>query len=161
MATVNSKNSIFYKVTSHISVPASVAGTGTFASAAGSIDVVGSGSLFKTEIKRGDWLIDIANDEVRQVENVDTNTTLTLVQGFSNAQTTTAVVSVVQSRAKKIGLIADNAAVTIDGQTMPANIEISWDKSSEDMTSAHSPNSFIDPVIVNATGHNLYVTITE
>lgn len=158
MATVtNKKNSVYYQIdNTKAVVPASSTKTGTIVSS--DILVTGTNTLFLSEVKPGDWLADIVtNNEVRRVQKVFDNTTLSIDSAFTAALVGAAVV-VVRSRAKQVSLgNAGGADGTLDGVVMEAGETVTYPKSNKNPDGS----DFIDPIIVDATGTRVKVSITK
>lgn len=158
----NTKNTKYYIINNTAdTVPASTQGTGTVVAGAGDKGMVGTGTLFTTELQKGDWIADITHNEVRRIIGILNNTDLQIEQGFTNAQSGS-FYFVKSSRARAITVACDNVAVTIDGAAMFAtgsNGAVTFDKSSIGSPGSHSPTDFIDPIIVGASGHNAYITL--
>jgi len=156
MATSNRKNSIYYSITSKVTVPATATKTGTITTKGK--NVVGTGTKFNSEIKKGDWIADlVTNNELRIVTDVRDNLFLTIDSAFS-ADIGGATLTVVRSRAKQISLAnAGGATATIDGTTMAVGESVTYPKSNKNPDG----KDFIDPLLVNATGTTVKVQIQK
>jgi hypothetical protein len=93
-------------------LPRSQTLTGTITAGAGSKELVGTSTLFTSELRRGDWIFDTANTAIRQVERIDSDTVLWLKEGFADAQSGDTMKRVV-TNARQISGAADGGDVTI------------------------------------------------
>lgn len=142
-----SKNSIFYQLTTHDVVPASSTKTGTIKTAG--INVTGTGTLFLSEVKPYDWIVDITNDEARKVMTRRDDLFLTIDFPFTADFAAGTTLKVVRSRAKSVSIAnVGGASATIDGSAFVQGETLTFTKSNK------NPNGsdFIDPIFVNATG---------
>lgn len=108
-------------------LPLARALTGTFSSA-GTV-VIGTGTLFTTEIVEGDWLFSTTTNELRRVEGVSTDTTLRLEQAFSVDQTTQATKTCRALYFTIILTVSGGTSVTINGATYKSEEIISYNAS--------------------------------
>lgn len=69
----------------HDTFPVSSALTGTITKANNGELIVGSGTLFSTELQTGEWLFIAAIDEVRQIRSISSDTELYLYRAFTGA----------------------------------------------------------------------------
>lgn len=151
-----SKNSIYYPVTSHTVVPAPTTMTGTIKTKG--TNVTGVGTLFLSEVKPGDWIVHIAQDEVRKIVTRRDDLFLAIDSPFSSDMTLSTAFQVVRSRVKQMSLANSGAGdATIDGNPFMSGETVSFSKSGK------NPNGsdFIDPVIVDATGTTVKVEILK
>ncbi|HQW96435.1 MAG TPA: hypothetical protein PLU58_11560 [Saprospiraceae bacterium] len=82
----NNKNSIFTNLTdAKDTFPFSSVGTGAVAIAQGSTNVVGTGTLARSEAKAGDYLADLPNDEIRKIILISSDLSFSIEKPFSNA----------------------------------------------------------------------------
>jgi hypothetical protein len=156
MATSLRKNSAYYAVTTKVTVPATSTKTGTITTAGK--NVVGVGTKFTTEIKKGDWIADlVTNNELRVVTDVRDDLFLTIDSAFT-ADIAGATLTVVRSRAKQVSLAnAGGAAATIDGVTFAVGESVTYPKSNKNPDG----KDFIDPLLVNGTGTTIKVQIQK
>lgn len=152
----NNKNSIYYLLISSDVVPASQTKTGTIETHG--INVIGTGTLFLSEVKPGDFIVDITNTEARKVTTRRDNLYLAIDSPFTSDLAAGTLLKVVRSRAKEVSIANEGAAAaTVDGVPLPINSVITLPKSNK------NPNGsdFIDPLFVNATGTEVYVLLTK
>ena len=93
-------------------LPVSSSLTGTVSSAADSKMLVGTNTLFLTELRVGDYVYDNTNTELREVESIQSNTELRLKVGFTNALSGATVKRVVNNATQITGA-ASGGDVTI------------------------------------------------
>jgi len=148
----NKTNNISDSITGLTTIPSPTSRSGTFSSAANGIEVTGSGTSFKL-LNKGDWIVDYTNFEVRKIANIYNDIYLTLESGFSNIQSSVALVTVPSSRVVRIDLVASTAG-KINNVSMPTGQEIVFDKSSRQ--DQHSPIDYIDPIFVDGTGGSVF-----
>lgn len=150
MAT-NYKNTVYSRSTGHDTFPASKAKTGTITTtnAYDGKRVIGTSTLFTTELEIGGWIVDIAHDEIRKITNILTDTNLTIDHAFSNSLTGLALKYVPPSDSVELSVVFSGASGKIDGQLLPANIGFSFGKTGRDNSAVRD---FIDPLIIDATG---------
>lgn len=152
----NNKNSQFYALTIHDTVPASALKTGTIRTIG--INVIGTGTLFLSEVKPFDWIVDITNDEIRKVVTRRDDTYLAIDSPFTSDIAAGHDVRVVRSRAKEISVSNEGAANgEVDNQVFLRGASLTFSKSSK------TPNGsdFIDPILVDATGTTIMVSILK
>ncbi len=161
MAT-NYKNDNFYQITDDKqTVPLSVDVTGTISTTGLYITGVGTKFMTNSELKRGFWVTDLTNNEIRKVDSVLDDTTATLENAFTTdivAGTTPNVIFATSLNIKKLS-VAINPVLTngaVDGTPLVAGSTLSFGKESKDNTNAFS---YIDPIIADATGTVMDVTI--
>lgn len=162
MAT-NFKNSN-YKYFNDIqsSVPLSTEGTGTISTEGDA--VIGVGTLFTTELPKGSWVIDYANNELRQVVRVDSDTRAYLAEPFTSDLAVSSVLDKIHAKdcnAVSISVQVLSSAATnisIDGETFPKGASITFSKDSRDRS---DKRDLVDPIIVDATGSTAMVLIME
>jgi len=138
----NSKNYIL-SVTK-TTVPAYATKTGTMVTSGK--NVIGTGTLFVSEVRPGDWLVDINNfDELRKVVSITSNTHMIIDSPFAGDILAANPVRTVRSRAKMISLSNTGGSdATVDGVALIPGESNSYPKSDK------NPNGsdFIDPMIV-------------
>lgn len=119
--------------------------TGTYSS----VDVVvtGASSLFTTEIVEGDWLYSVANNELKRVQGIATNTDLILEEAFS-ANVTAETVQTCRTLYRTISIsITGSATAKINSRPWTAN----------EVNSINAENS-IAPITYEATGASAQIT---
>lgn len=152
----NSKNSQYYLVTTHTVVPAPTTKTGTIQTVG--IHVLGTGTFFLAEIKNGDWIVDITNDECRYVTTRRDDTYLAIDSPFTSDFAPGTTLQVVRSRAKEISVANEGAAAgTVDGSAFEADSILTFSKAAKNPDG----NDFIDPIFVDGTGTSIAVLITK
>ena len=76
------QNDLFYKIDNvKTTIPAYSAQTGTVTT--DGIYVGGTGTTFTTELKRGDWIVSLSGDEVRQIDSVTSDIIAQLTHPFT------------------------------------------------------------------------------
>ena len=155
----NNKNSFFDSITDKRTVPYNQALTGTYAIAAGSKNVVGTVTRFITELKKGDWLIDLTNDEIRRVTSIQSNTLATIDSAFTNAIAAETDFTPA-SRLVEISVVIPSGVAPgeIDGKALPAGTPVSWGKGSREGSAVRD---LVDPIIVDAVGSSMLVQTLE
>ncbi len=151
---VNYKNSVPSVTTGHVTFPASSNKTGTIDIAAGETSVIGTNTLFSSELLVNGWICDIAHDEIRKITQIKNDTLLAIDHPFSNAQVAATLVYIEPSNSVDLMVVFAGDGGTIDGVPVPANVGISANKSGRDMS---GEKDFVDPVIVNATGTSAFL----
>lgn len=93
--------------------PVSTSLTGTISTVNGlNKEIVGVGTLFTTELQEGDWLYVASAGEVRQIENIVSDTKLSVKQAFSTLAGATP---------KKVFCSFRKISVSIEGTTATVN----------------------------------------
>ncbi len=149
MATVNYKNSNILSITTDTTLPTYITKTGTLSVTANTKEITGVGTLFTTETKVGDWIIDLTNHEMRKITAIGTNLACTVDNNFSNTLSGATVKIIPSSRVVSILFNCASGSAVIEGITIPVATTIVWDKSSRE--TQHSPIDFVDPVFINGT----------
>ena len=156
----NHKNTIFYSIDNTAeTVPASASGTGTLKTVGKG--VVGTNTLFKTEMRAGSWLVDLSQNEIRKVVHVASNTEAELDYAFTSdiaAGTTPDIIAYTDLNIKSISVAISSllAQGEIDGNTLNPGGALTWQKNSSEKTDSRS---FVEPIIADATGTVIDVTI--
>ena len=155
------KNDNYYLVTTKTSVPAPANGTGTIGTQG--IGIVGTGTKFITnsELQKGSWIVDTAQDEVRIVDRVDSDTVAYLREAFSSDITPGATPSIIHNTSLNVkeisvGIASGGVDGEIDGVVLVAGTSVVFSKSSD---SKDGFKSFVDPIIVDGTGTSILVSI--
>jgi len=163
-----SKNTQFYKITAaKETVPASSNKTGTIETVGTS--VIGTGTLFESEMQKGSWLVDLTQNEVREVMKVENDTLATLSDAFTlviAGGTTPNVIKSDDLNIREISVavpLVDSGGASyafgeIDGVELESGMPIAFGKNSD---TKGNFKSFIDPIIANATGTVINVTILK
>lgn len=96
--------------------------TGAFAVSAGNTIAVGTGTLFKKELQRGDWLYSTTTNEVRKIMVIYGDFTIGFNKPFSSAITADNVIVARRSQARSI-VIRDIGSATsiVNGNISFAN----------------------------------------
>lgn len=154
----HSKNTVFYTTTVKQSVPLNSNGTGTITTAGKA--VVGVGTLFKTEMPAGSWLVSESQDQVRQVIRVDSDTEAYIQEAFSSDLGSAAPSIIHSEDAKCVSIAVSNpsggAAGEIDGYVFAAGSSVAWSK---DSRTTSSIRDLVDPIIVDASGTTFQILI--
>ena len=158
MAISPRKNSLFYDITvSKTTVPVYTTKTGTITTSGK--NVIGVGTLFVTEVRPGDWMVDINNfDELRKVVSITDDTHLVVDSPFQGDILVAAPFRTVRSRAKQISIANAGATdATVDGEPLIPGETITYPKSNK------NPNGsdFIDPFIVVPSATTIHVSIQK
>ena len=126
-------------------VPLSSSLTGTVSCAADSKLVTGSSTAFKSELRRGDYLYDNTNGEIRRVDIIKSDTELYLFDGFTNLLSGATIKRVVvNSRQYSITAEDGNVTITYEDDT---TLQLSQDNSN---TPQAQENGIVKPVLVTA-----------
>lgn len=150
----NNKNSLFDTLSNaKDTFPRSVAGTGTITTSAGGKVVIGTGTLFKSQLQLGDWLYVPALNEVRRITSISSDTSLTVDSPFTSALVAAAVL-ITKSSLVEISVVFSPDDGVIDTKPLAANIGFFWGKTGRDMSANRDK---IDPIIIDATGTVAYV----
>lgn len=154
------KNSNYFLITDKRTVPFNQAGTGTLQTVG--TTVKGTGTLFMTEMPTGSWVVDLAQDQIRRVIRVDSDTRAYLSQAFTSnlaALTTVNVIPRNNDRAVSISIQIPSSAADgeVDGQVLPAGTSITFSK---DSRSHSGGRDLVDPIVVDATGTQMEVLIS-
>jgi len=148
----NYKNTVYNLITDKRTIPYNANGTGTI-STAGAF-VIGTGTLFTTEMPRGSWLVDESQNEIRYVVAVDSDTKAILSQAFTvniAALTTPSIIHAKDTNVVSIALSCPSTASadpTIDGVSFPKGNTVSFSKDSRDKSGTRD---MVDPIILDAS----------
>lgn len=146
---------LIYKVISDKrSIPFNVNGTGTIATHGQA--VVGTGTLFTTEMPAGSYLVDLTNWEVRRVYRVDSDTLAFLELVFTNDMvpgSTAKIIANYKCKVKEISIKTSGAAL-LDNSAFTGELTLS-----KTGNSRSSRIDLIDPIIVDASGTTMQVEI--
>lgn len=154
MAT-NYKNTVYkYYNNTKNTFPAYATKTGTITIASGQKIAVGAGTAFTTELKVGGWLYIPAQNELRKITGIHTDTSLAIDYAFTSAVAAlTAVLYIEPNNYKEISVaipIGSGNGV-LDGETLPAGIGVSFSKASRGANQS-GVEDLVDPVIIDVTG---------
>tara|TARA_R110000803_G_scaffold113886_5_gene182336 strand:+ start:977 stop:1453 length:477 start_codon:yes stop_codon:yes gene_type:complete len=139
-----------------LSVPASTNATGTFTAGAGNKILTGSGTSFNSELQSGGWLVDLTNEEVRQIEFVNSDTEVQLYTGFASAQAATTLGYISRSKSKvQFMEITPAASIDISGNTWGTTVYTDGQINTKGIGRA-----FCRPVVVNADATTALVKLT-
>jgi hypothetical protein len=147
----------YYVLNALDTVPASVTKAGTINILADKVKITGTN--FYVELSHGDWIVDIANLEVRQVKQVHSDTEAELFAPFSNSSSiTTRIVPKASAAVVYMELIAVGGDVTIDGVGILRNGVPYSDGQPSD---GGNNTKFVAPKIVDAALTPVDVNITR
>ena len=128
-------------------IPRSVAATGTITSANNRL-IVGSSTLFTTELQEGDWIFISGQSEVQKVVNIVSNTELVLQDAFTTPLSASAFKSVPKNQYTMISWLIDTAGTAeIDGNVFPASASATV----ENFTVRDGRASLVDPIVMDTT----------
>ncbi len=158
----NFKNDKFYTIADDKqSIPVSASGTGTISTTGKAVK--GVGTLFMSELRMGSWLVDLTQNEVRKVIRTESNTLVFLDNAFTvniAALTTPNIISNTKLNIRQISVSIDPALANgeIDGTVLLAGAALEFGKPSDNSRNSFA---FIDPLIADATGTEIQVTILK
>lgn len=127
-------------------IPQGTSRTGTVSTTSGSKIVTGVGTLFCSELEKGDKII-IEGDLLGLVERIDSDTSLRLKE---DPAVTKSDVTYTLVNYGAMEFVATGSALTIEGEAWPANIV--WDMKND---------YGIDPVLFGGTGTVYYMRPTD
>ncbi len=131
-------------------IPVSGAGTGTIETKG--TGVVGTNTLFRSEMQAGSWLVDLTQDEYRKVISVESDTFARLSNPFTvdiSALTTPDIIAKTTLSIRELSVIAVVTDGVLDGTTLQAGQGTSLIKTGD---SKGDDSSHVDPFIADATG---------
>lgn len=157
----NNKNSNYKYITDKRTVPFNETATGTASTNGKRVD--GVATAFKTELQAGSWIVDLTNDEIRQVDNVVSDTVAYLTEAFTLDLVLGAFEIIKNSNCAVVSIsvqVLSSAAtdIAIDGETFPKGASITFSKDSRDTTKS---KDFVDPIILDATGSTAMLLIMK
>lgn len=134
--------------------PVSTALTGTIDSVNGlNKEIVGTNTLFETELQVGDWIYVAAKGECRQIENISNDTKLSLKSAFTGAALSGATPLRVYCPFREASIGVRGTTATING------VKVNNASTTKiGSISSESRKSQLDPFVVVA-GATDYVTI--
>lgn len=163
MATVNYKNSQYkYLDNEVVSAPLSSVGSGTVSSDGKAL--IGVGTAFTTEIPKGSWVIDFSNNELRQVDRVESDTLAYLTEAFSTDLSVSSQLDKIHTMdcdavSISVQVLSSAAAnITIDGETFPKGASITFSKDSRDRS---GKRDLVDPILIDATSTTAMLLIMK
>lgn len=149
-------NNLTYVQTTKDTVPAKTALAAQTIETVGT-KVIGTDTAF-SQLNEGDYILDLANDEMRIIDTVVSSTEAYLKSAFtSNLAAGTALEMIFKKDfVKEINIEnVDAGTATVDGQNLAAGKKISFSKIANRLS---SKRGFIDPVILDATSSDCLVT---
>lgn len=155
-----SKNTNFYLITNaKAAVPAAISGTGTLTTNVANTKVItGTGTLFLTELKIDDFIYDAAQNQVRKVTAISSNTTLFIDEAFTTPLAGVAL-KYITDYDTIVELSVINAGAVngkVDNIVLKAGLGISYSKTNKQNVGRYAN---IDPITVDATGTEIAVNI--
>ena len=156
----NFKNTQRYVITNtKATIPASANITGTISSIG--IYVTGVGTLFKTQMQRGDWITDINHNEIRRVDSVVNDLACILEEAFTTPISALTIPNTITNQKLDIKQLSYsiNGGLTdglIDGVALVAGSGETFGKTGNNVRDKFG---FVDPVIADATGTIINVDI--
>jgi hypothetical protein len=151
----NFKNNSTEIISTLRTVPQNVTKTGTIATVG--TQVVGTGTLFGTEVKVGDWICSLSASEIRKIVTITDALTAIIDYPFTVdlAPATALVVIPHPTNIVEISwLNTGGASGSIDGIAVVQNEYGCWGKNSRER---ESNRDFIDPIIVDGTGTTIKI----
>lgn len=145
---------IYQAITDKRSLPFNSSGTGTIQTVG--IAIIGTGTLFTTEMPVGSYIVDLPNWEVRKVYRVDSDTSAFMEVALTAniaPLTVPQIIKAHQTGVKEISILT-NTPILIDNFAFTGLL--TWSKSSD---SKSQRSSLIAPVIVDATGAVAQISI--
>lgn len=132
------------------SIPVSAAGTGTIETKG--TGVIGTNTLFRSEMQRGSWLVDLPQNELRKVIKVESDTFARVSNPFTidiAALTTPDIIANHQLNLKELSVIAVGTDGVFRGTTLQQGQGTNAVKTGD---SKGDSSSHTDPGIADATG---------
>lgn len=157
----NYKNTNYAYITDKRTVPFNETATGTCSTNGERVD--GVGTAFRSEMRAGSWLVDLANDEIRQVDRVESDTLAYLKQAFTSDLTIGAfeIIKATETQVVSISIQIPSGAAgnaEVDGSTFPKGTSMTFSKGDRD---GNKSKDFVDPIIVDATGTAAQILIMK
>lgn len=116
-------------------------------------------TIFTKQVKVGDWIVDLSQDEVQRVEEIIDDTHMYLRDAFtSDLSGSDLEVSPCSPRPREISVLIPNGLADgeIDGVAWTAGVGFSAAKMNKDKMGV---NDYINPIVVDATGTTMKVQI--
>lgn len=157
----NFKNTNYFYITDKRTIPFNETATGTCST--NGIRVNGVGTAFRSEMRAGSWLVDLTNDEIRQVDQVESDTVAYLKQAFTSDLAIGAfqIIKATSTQVVSISVQVPSSAATgalVDGETFPKGTSLTFSKDGRD---SNKSKDIVDPIIVDATGTGVQVLIMK
>jgi hypothetical protein len=133
------------------------------------LGLIGTDTLFKTELLKGAYIIDFNNDELRKVVDVISDTYAILESAFTTDIPDGSVMDYIpawKSNVREIAYIipvykqdntTENDWGVVDGTDVPPGVGDNTSKAQRDRSSG---SDVVAPVIMDATGTQILVTLT-
>ena len=139
--------------------PQSVApSAGTISTGSRLDQIVGSGTSFKSEIEKGDWIWDTTNDELVEVMCVLDDTSIRLARELSNSLAGAAFRIVKKNGFKKISWVVDDLNdATINGIAYPLATSKTY---GNDKPNGQGGGERLAPVLIDTTANGNTVFIS-
>ena len=156
----NFKNTEPYKVTTKTTAPAPANGTGTIVT--DRTAVIGTGTAFQSELRRGSWLVSLAADEIRIVTKVESDTFARVREPFT-ADITSSTPSIIANtsmniRTLSVGIKEGLTDGEVDGSVLTNGTSLVFTKEGD---SKDNFKNFNDPLIIDGTGTIIDVVISR
>ena len=135
------------------SLPYNVAGTGTVVTHG--IAVVGTGTLFKSEMMAGSYLVNLSTNQAVRVYRVDSDTIAFLEKPFTVdfASATPQIIPTFASQPKLISMFS-NGDYDVNGNTVTGGVTA--EKTGNDRSSRRD---LIKPIVIDATAGSVQIEI--
>ena len=147
------KQDVFVVATDKRSVPANTAGTGTIVTFGKSI--VGTSTLFKTEMKAGSYLVDLDQNECRKVVRVDSDAKAFLEIPFtSNLASGTPQIIPWYASGPKLISVYSSGNYELNGETITGGVTA--EKTGNDRSGRRD---LTEPVVIDATASGAQIEI--
>lgn len=150
-----------------VTAPFNETGTGTIST--DKLGLIGTGTIFKTELLKGAYILDLPNDEYKKVVEVISDTYAILESAFTTdlpALTAMDYIPAWKGNVREISVIIPalkqdmvtaNPWGKIDGEDFPPGVGNSFSKANRDNSSVMD---VLNPLILDASGTQMYVTQT-
>lgn len=157
----NFKNTFYDLITDKRTIPYNETATGTCSTNGTRVD--GVGTLFRSEMRSGSWLVDLTNNEIREVDSVESDTVAFLKQAFTSDLASGAfeIIKATEAQVVSIGVQVPSSAAAdaeLDGSVFAKGTSLTFSKDSRD---GNKSKDFIDPIIVDASGTSVQVLIMK
>ena len=158
MAT-NFKNTFYDYISGAQTVPVSANATGTISTHGTA--VIGTSTLFKTDMPAGSWLTSISANEIRKVVSIESDTVAYLSEAFTVDLSAVAPNVIHKSELNIVAIsisVPAAAANTclVDGKTFPKGASLTFSK---DGRSTSGVRDFVDPLVVSASASTMLISI--
>lgn len=156
---MNFKNTAYYIATTKQTVPLNSIQTGTIETVGKAVK--GTGTLFTTELPVGSWVVDLAQDEIRRVESVESDTLAYMSNAFTVDLAAATPLDAIPAKDAKcvtigVAIAPGGAAGEVDGSVFPAGVPLVFSKDSRDHSAARD---LVDPIIID--GASVLVSIQK